>query len=170
MKLAEIAVQMMTFARATPYPGGDITAYRHELTRGLALVYTESGGEARLGLTRPDVPPSSFEEQICRQAFSVPPRARREALVKGDYHHVVLAWSTQPPYLTVEYPAAPWLAVPAGGWQRSGDKIVVEYQDYEEMFWSVTLSVIAKEVETDRAKSPEQITMFENKSKIYYGG
>ncbi len=53
------------------------------------------------------------------------------------------------PLVTIQYPGeSPWLAVPHGRWRREGDKIVVAYQDYDELFWSVTCSAILKEVIT----------------------
>lgn len=69
-------------------------------------------------------------------------------------------WQRVLALFTVEFPAAPWLAVPAGRWRRAGDKIVVEYQDQDEAMWCLTLSKIAKEVDESRAAGPEQISMF----------
>lgn len=173
MKLAEIAEKMIAFARQQPYTEGQpLRPYRHELPRGLALVYLIEAGQHHLALTRPRVPPSEFEVDICRQAFNVPAWAERHDRQKGDYHHVAISWRETEPesaLLTVEFPAAPWLAVPAGRWRRAGDKIVVEYQDQAEAMWCLTLSKIAKEVDESRAAGPEQISMFGTPNQMYGG-
>ncbi len=56
-----------------------------------------------------------------------------------------------PAYKTIIYPAEPWLAVPAHLWHKLPDgKIRATYPDEASLFWSVTMSQIAREVEMSR--------------------
>jgi len=151
MKLKSISVEMIQFASKHPYhPGDDLRPYHRELTRGLLVTFLiDAAGVYRLSLARQGVKPSAFEEQICRQCFTVPDWAVREEIPQGDYHVVRLAWPEKPPSeakntypLTIIYPAAsPWLAVAGGQWQRLDDgRIAVTYTCQEELYWSVNLS------------------------------
>lgn len=162
MKLKSIAQTMISFARKHPDPAGDLSAYRQPLPRGLVVMFVIVAAEYRLALSRATVWPSKMEETICRAAFEVPDHAQRQATQKGDYYHVVYTWGDDPPdppiFKRLVYPGgATWLAVPAGSWQRlAGGQIRVDYPDPDSLFWSVTVSQIAREVEQARRHAEYQ--------------
>ena len=158
MKLNEIAQKMIEFATQHPYKiGDDLTPYLAELPRGLVVTYTSN----RLSLSRKNVFPNQVEVDICRLAFGVPDYATVTEASAGDgLRHIVLEWAAQKPYLTVIYPAAPWLALPAGRWRKlANGKIEVSYLDFEEMQWCVLASIEAKRVETSRGDAPRQASI-----------
>jgi hypothetical protein len=175
MKLQQRATQMIEFARQHPYVAGEpLLPYRHELPRGLTLLYVIEAGLHHLALTRCDVAPSEFEIDICRRAFAVPDHADRHDKQKGQYYHVAISWPNEPPppvLATITYPAnSPWLGVPAGSWERNADgSITVRYTDAEELRWSVLASAELKQVLAEKAAPLHQSTMFETKSDNYYG-
>lgn len=74
MRLADIARDMERQAARSG-------CAQRELPRGLSLeLVVRKDAERRLRLSRPVVPPSSKEEQICREAFGVPAASGRVAL------------------------------------------------------------------------------------------
>jgi hypothetical protein len=104
MKITEIANDMIKFAKNNLHSlGADLQPYRRQLSRGLLLIYTEADDRVRLGLTRADVSPSEFEEQICWQAFDVLARVlwvffkpRLDATEKNEPCDHVIMFASRP--------------------------------------------------------------------------
>jgi hypothetical protein len=85
MKLTDIATDLKQVAEKTGMA-------RYRLPRGLVLTLQYAKLNWTLSLTRQGAKPSAKEEEICRQAFDIPTKAKRTEKVEGGFYIVRFSW------------------------------------------------------------------------------